>query len=79
MLSDDDAELVYLACRSTDLRNSIDGLATLVKAGHELDPFSPCLSAFCNSQRGKIRVRVESPPSYIKVGAIRLSRLCRCA
>jgi len=34
---------VYLACGSTDLRKSIDGLAVLVKEGFDLDPFSSCL------------------------------------
>ncbi|MEA4884635.1 MAG: IS66 family insertion sequence element accessory protein TnpB [Clostridia bacterium] len=55
MLNDAIAERVYLACGSTDLRKSIDGLAALVKEGFELDPFSPCLFAFCNSQRDKIK------------------------
>ena len=46
MLSESDARRVYLACGSTDLRKSIDGLAALVKEGFDLDPFSPCLFVF---------------------------------
>jgi len=47
---------VYLACGSTDLRKSIDGLAILVKEGFELDPFSPCLFVFCNRKRDKLKI-----------------------
>ncbi|GGG20449.1 MULTISPECIES: IS66 family insertion sequence element accessory protein TnpB [Paenibacillus] len=37
---------VYLACGSTDLRKSIDGL----------DPFAPSLFAFCNRDRNKLKI-----------------------
>ncbi|MFZ5651651.1 MAG: IS66 family insertion sequence element accessory protein TnpB [Bacillota bacterium] len=43
MLSHSAVERVYLACGSTDMRKSIDGLAVLVKEGFSLDPFAPCL------------------------------------
>lgn len=56
MLDDIGVEQVYLACGSTDLRKSIDGLAALVKEGFELDPFSPCLFVFCNRQRDKLKI-----------------------
>ncbi|WP_374706638.1 IS66 family insertion sequence element accessory protein TnpB [Paenibacillus sp. J2TS4] len=45
------AQSVYLACGSTDLRKSIDGLAALVQEGFGLDPFSSCLFVFCNRDR----------------------------
>lgn len=47
---------VYLACGSTDLRKSIDGLAVLVKETFNLDPFSSCLFVFCNRKRDKIKI-----------------------
>jgi transposase len=47
---------VYLACGSTDLRKSIDGLAAIVQEGFTLNPFSPCLFAFCNRERDKIKI-----------------------
>lgn len=47
---------VYLACGSTDLRKSIDGLAALVQEGLGLNPFSPCLFVFCNRERNKIKI-----------------------
>lgn len=56
MLSDIQVNQVYLACGSTDLRKSIDGLAVLVKEGFDLDPFSPALFVFCNRQRDKLKI-----------------------
>jgi transposase len=56
MLSEMTVERVYLACGSTDLRKSIDGLAVLVKEGFSLDPFSPCLFVFCTRQRDKLKI-----------------------
>jgi len=56
MLSEVSVDRVYLACGSTDLRKSIDGLAVLVKEGFDLDPFSPCLFVFCNRQRDKLKI-----------------------
>lgn len=47
---------VYLACGSTDLRKSIDGLSVLVKEGFNLDPFSPCLFVFCNKKQDKLKI-----------------------
>ena len=47
---------VYLACGSTDLRRSIDGLAVLVKEAFSLDPFSQCLFVFCNRKRDKLKI-----------------------
>ena len=56
MIHERNLERVYLACGSTDLRKSIDGLAVLVKEGFELDPFSTCLFVFCNRKRDKIKI-----------------------
>ena len=56
MLSEAQVERVYLARGSTDLRKSIDGLAVLVQQSFKLDPFSPCLFAFCNRKRDKIKI-----------------------
>jgi transposase len=39
MISEISNRQVYLACGSTDLRKSIDGLAVLVKEAFDLDPF----------------------------------------
>lgn len=56
MLSSANVDRVYLACGSTDLRKSIDGLAALVSQAFALDPFSPCLFVFCNRRRDKLKI-----------------------
>jgi transposase len=56
MLSHTGFEKVYLACGSTDMRKSIDGLAAIVQQGFALDPFSPCLFVFCNKSRNKLKI-----------------------
>jgi transposase len=38
---------IYVACGYTDMRKSIDGLATIVKQKFNMDPFSPSLFLFC--------------------------------
>jgi transposase len=56
MLTLPSAVRVYLACGSTDLRKSIDGLAALVQEGLKLDPFAPSLFVFCNRERNKLKI-----------------------
>ncbi|WP_010493869.1 IS66 family insertion sequence element accessory protein TnpB [Paenibacillus elgii] len=56
MLTLSPSQRVYLACGSTDLRKSIDGLAALVQEGFGLDPFSPCPFVFCNRERNKLKI-----------------------
>lgn len=56
MLSEVQVNQVYLACGSTDMRKSIDGLAALVQEGFNLDPFAPALFVFCNRQRDKLKI-----------------------
>lgn len=56
MLSVAGVERVYLACGSTDLRKSIDGLAVLVSQAFDLDPFASALFVFCNRRRDKVKI-----------------------
>lgn len=56
MLSDSGQGKIYLACGATDLRKSIDGLAALVEAGFDLDPFSDAWFVFCNRDRDKLKL-----------------------
>lgn len=56
MLNTADTPKVYLACGSTDLRKSIDGLAALVTHSFELDLFSNSLFVFCNRDHDKLKI-----------------------
>ena len=56
MLSQNDGVRVYLACGSTDLRKSIDGLAAIVSQVFEADLFSNSLFVFCNHKRDKLKI-----------------------
>ena len=47
---------VYLAVGATDLRKSVDGLAAIVQLDFQLDPFEPCLFAFCNRQQNRVKI-----------------------
>lgn len=47
---------VYLACGSTDMRKSIDGLAVIVQESFRVDLFSSCLFVFCNKSRDKLKI-----------------------
>ncbi len=56
MLTLNDGVSVYLACGSTDLRKSIDGLAAIVSQVFDADLFSNSLFVFCNRGRDKLKI-----------------------
>jgi transposase len=56
MLNLETAGQVHLAPGATDLRKSIDGLAAIVQAVFELDPFSNQWFVFCNRGRDKLKI-----------------------
>jgi len=56
MLNLDTVQHVYLALHSTDMRKSIDGLAALVSAVFQLDPFSESWFVFSNRERDKVKI-----------------------
>ena len=56
MLNLTEGASVYLACGSTDLRKSIDGLAAIVSQVFALDLFSHSLFVFCNKDRDKLKI-----------------------
>lgn len=49
-------ERVYLACGSTDMRKSVDGLSSIVATQFALDPFSDCWFVFCSRGRDRLKV-----------------------
>jgi transposase len=56
MLSAIDGASVYLACGSTDMRKSINGLAAIVVYTFDLDLFSNSLFVFCNKGCNKLKI-----------------------
>ena len=46
---------VYIACGYTDLRRGIDGLAGMVQAQFQLDPFQKALFQFCGRRKDRIK------------------------
>lgn len=46
---------IYIATGYTDMRRSIDGLATIVQQNFKLDPFSNSLFLFCGTSTTKIK------------------------
>lgn len=46
---------IFLACGSTDLRKSVDGLATIVKNDFNMDPFGNYIFMFCNGGRNRLQ------------------------
>ena len=49
------SEHIYIACGYTDMRRSIDGLATVVQQSFRLDPFSNSLFLLCGKRRDRIK------------------------
>ena len=47
---------MFIAVGVTDMRKAVDGLAAIVQLDFELSPFEPCLFAFCNRQRNKVKI-----------------------
>lgn len=56
MLNIDKVKTVYLACGSTDLRRSVNGLSLVVKTQLKLNPFEKALFVFCNKQMNKLKI-----------------------
>ena len=56
---------VYPVTGYTDLRRSIDGLATIVQARLELDPFSSALFLFCGKRCDRIKILFREPTGFV--------------
>jgi len=52
----DEIQHVYLACGTTDMRKSIDGLAALVQMRFDMDPFTNALFVFCGRHRDRLKI-----------------------
>ena len=49
------AEHIYIVCGYTDMRKSIDGLAMIVKAQLQLNPYSTAFFLFCGRRCDRIK------------------------
>ena len=58
------AENIYIACGYTDMRKSIDGLATIVQQQFQLDPFSNTLFLFCGRNRNRASRHGKVPGAW---------------
>lgn len=47
---------IYLACGATDMRNNIDGLASVVQNSFKLTPTSDAIFVFCNAGRDRLKI-----------------------
>ena len=55
---------VYLACGSTDMRKSINGLAEIVEGSFNLNPFEDALFVFCNRSRDRLKILTWNTDGY---------------
>lgn len=46
---------IFIACGKTDMRKSIDGLATIVSQNFKLNPFDNSLFLFCGGKRDRMK------------------------
>lgn len=51
-----DGKRIYLACGTTDMRKSINGLMMLVQESFSLDPFEESIYVFCNRKRDRLKI-----------------------
>jgi transposase len=51
-----DGKKVYLACGTTDMRKSINGLSAIVESSFKLDPFDEAAFVFCNRSRDRVKI-----------------------
>jgi transposase len=49
------ADQIYIACGCTDMRKSIDGLASIVQQNFKLNPFQNSLFLFCGNKRDRLK------------------------
>ena len=55
MMSSIPAKNIYIACGYTDMRRSIDGLASTVQQVFKLEPCQPSLYIFCGKRSDRIK------------------------
>jgi len=59
------AQEIYLACGYTDMRKSIDGLASIVQQQFHLDPFRPALFLFCGRHCDRMKALLWEGDGFV--------------
>ena len=59
------AREIYLACGYTDMRKSIDGLASVVQQQFHLDPFQPALFLFCGKRCDRLKALLWEGDGFV--------------
>jgi len=59
------AKNIYIAVGYTDMRKSIDGLASIVQEQFHMDPCQSILFIFCGRKRDRIKVLLWEPTGFI--------------
>lgn len=61
---------IYIACGRTDMRRSIDGLATIVQKKFPISPFQPTLFLFSGRKHDRLKTNAEKEISYCEMRTI---------
>lgn len=56
---------IYIACGYTDMRKSINGLATLVQEHFHKDPFESALFLFCGRKADRIKALMWEDTGFV--------------
>jgi transposase len=59
------AEDVYIVTGYTDMRKSIDGLATFIKSSLGMDPFGGSLFMFCGKRRNSMKALLWEDDGFV--------------
>lgn len=59
------ANHIYLACGHTDMRKSIDGLASIVSSHFKMDPHQPSLFLFCGRRKDRIKALLWDETGFL--------------
>jgi len=59
------AENIYIAVGYTDMRKSIDGLATIVQEQFQKDPYESAIFVFCGRKCDRIKVLMWEQTGFI--------------
>ena len=65
MLMNLTAENIYIVCGHTDMRKSIDGLATIIQQQFKLDLFQNSAFLFCGRRRDRLKVLLWEDDGFL--------------